>query len=519
MIIGHNQDIAWGFTNLGPDVTDLYLEAVDGESYLRGKKWVPFERREETIEVAGEEPFTFTVRSSVHGPLLSDVSPDYASVGANAPVPAERAAGAGTAATPSRWRGRRWRPPAPPRRSSRSTGATSWDEFREAARDFAAPSQNMVYADTAGHIGYQAPGLIPIRKPANTGDYPSPGWDQTYDWTGKYVPFDAAADRARPRGGVRRHRQPGAGRTRLPLLPRRRLGLRLPQPADRRPAGEEGHAERRRHGRHPARHPRTASRRRSCPTCSTSTPGSRYYSGGQRLLRGWDFTQDADSAAAAYFNAVWRNLLAADLRRPAAGERRGPRAAAAGSRSWPTLLEEPNNHWWDDVETDGVKEGRDDILLAAVRDARDELVRLQSGVPSNWTWGHQHTLHLENQTIGAVRQRLVGEALVNRGPWELGRRHRASSTPIGWNASEGYEVDWVPSMRMVVSLADLDDSTWVNLTGASGHAFSPHYTDQTELWAERRDAGVAVHRSRRSPTRPRTGSPSSRRETAEPPTG
>ena len=53
----------------------------------------------------------------------------------------------------------------------------------------------------------------------------------------------------------------------------------------------------------------------------------------------------------------------------------------------------------------------------------------------------------------------------------------------GWDASEGYDVNWVPSMRMVVSLANFDDSRWVNLTGASGHAFNSHYSDQTGLWA------------------------------------
>ncbi len=120
VIIGHNQQIAWGFTNLGPDVTDLYLEAVDGERYLRGREWREFKRREETIRIAGEEPFTFTVRTSVHGPLLSDVSPTYASVGANAPVEG-RVARPRPPATPSRWRGPRCAARAPPRRSSRST--------------------------------------------------------------------------------------------------------------------------------------------------------------------------------------------------------------------------------------------------------------------------------------------------------------------------------------------------------------------------------------------------------------
>src|SRR3954469_23249165 len=199
VMIGHNQQIAWGFTNLGPDVTDLYLEAVKGERYLRSGKWKPFQRRQETIRIAGEEPVTFTVRSSVHGPLLSDVSSTYASVGANAPVAGRRPAGAEGYAVSLAWTALRTT-----RTAEAVFGfdrATSWDEFRDAARDFAAPSQNLVYADRAGHIGYQAPGLVPIRAPQDSGDYPAPGWDPAYDWTGRFVPFDAMPTELDPEDG------------------------------------------------------------------------------------------------------------------------------------------------------------------------------------------------------------------------------------------------------------------------------------------------------------------------------
>jgi penicillin G amidase len=151
------------------------------------------------------------------------------------------------------------------------------------------------------------------------------------------------------------------------------------------------------------------------------------------------------------------------------------------------LLGRPNSEWWDDVDTTDVRESRDDVLEQAMRDARDELVRLQARDPSGWRWGHQHVLDLENQTVGQSDVGLV-RRLLNRGGYELG-----GGTSIvdatGWTASEGYQVDWVPSMRMVVSLRDLDESTWVNLTGASGHAFADHYTDQTELWASGRTLG------------------------------
>jgi penicillin amidase len=211
--------------------------------------------------------------------------------------------------------------------------------------------------------------------------------------------------------------------------------------------------------------------------------GSAYYREAQRLLRGWDFTQPPGSAPAAYFNAVWRHLLARTFH-DQMPEDTWPEGGDRWFEVVAGMLDRPNSEWWDDVDTPDVRESRDDIVEQAMKEARDELVRLQARSPEEWTWGHQHVLDLENQTVGQSDIGLV-RRLLNRGGYELG-----GGTSIvdatGWTAFEGYHVDWVPSMRMVVSMRDLDESTWVNLTGASGHAFHPNYTDQTELWASGR---------------------------------
>ena len=86
VIIGHNADIAWGFTNLGPDVTDLYVERVRDDEWFRDGEWRPLQTRTETIEVQGQDDETLTIRSTSHGPLLSDVSEDLADVADKAPV-------------------------------------------------------------------------------------------------------------------------------------------------------------------------------------------------------------------------------------------------------------------------------------------------------------------------------------------------------------------------------------------------------------------------------------------------
>ena len=98
----------------------------------------------------------------------------------------------------------------------------------------------------------------------------------------------------------------------------------------------------------------------------------------------------------------------------------------------------------------------------------------------SWRWGRLHTLTLTNQSFGESGIAPI-EWLFNRGPYELGGGS-AVVNAIGWDATVGYGVDWVPSMRMIVDLADRDASRWINLTGASGHAFHANYADQAPLW-------------------------------------
>ena len=95
-------------------------------------------------------------------------------------------------------------------------------------------------------------------------------------------------------------------------------------------------------------------------------------------------------------------------------------------------------------------------------------------------WGALHTLLVQNLSFGKSGIPLI-EKIFNRGPVETaGGESIVDAT--GWTPKNGYVVDWVPSMRMVLDLSDLDASTWVHLTGASGHAYSPHYADQLDAW-------------------------------------
>ena len=162
VVIGHNDQIAWGFTNNGSDVADLAYEALNGDRYVRDGELIPLETRTETIEVAGGDPVEVTVRSTEWGPLLSDASDTYSSVVEDGFSPADLPGEANEVGLALQWTA------LTPGRTADAilalNAASDFEEFRSAAVWFEVPSQNLLYADVDGHIGYQMPGKIPIRR-------------------------------------------------------------------------------------------------------------------------------------------------------------------------------------------------------------------------------------------------------------------------------------------------------------------------------------------------------------------
>jgi len=487
VFIGHNDTIAWGFTNLGPDVTDLVLEQVDGNRSLLDGTDVPMTTRTEIIKVAGGDPVPITVRETANGPIISDVAgiDEYVAVGADAPVPPPGSTGS-AGASPSRDDGYavalRWTAltPAPTFDAfDLLNTARSWSQFRKAAQRLAVPAQNLLYADVNGNIGYQAPGTIPIRN-GYDGKWPVPGWDSRYAWQGT-VPFEALPSVLNPpEGWIVTANQAVIG-PQYPyfLTDDWSYGARSQRIVDligeATASGQKMTVEQMRGIQMDSFNELAsflAPKLAALPTTDDTAAAV-------ALLRDWDFTQPPDSAAAAFFNAVWRQMVtrmfdaAADTDLITAG---------GGDRSWQVIYDiwpNPDDFWWDDRTVPGVQ-SRDQTLQASIVGAVAELSDLQGSDPSGWSWGRLHTLELTNQTLGTSGIGPI-EWLFNRGPLELGGGESIVNA-TGWTPANGYVVDWVPSMRQVVDLANFDNSTWVNLTGASGHAFSAHYVDQAESW-------------------------------------
>ncbi len=471
VVVGHNRRVAWGVTTMYADVADLYLERVTGDTYEYEGEQVPLETREETFEVAGGDPVTITVRETRHGPILSDLDENIAAVGSGTVPDVEK----GDYEVALQWTALT---PRPTIKAVFALGAAQdWEEFRAAAELFTVPSQNLVYADVDGNIGYQAPGAIPVRS-RGSGRWPAPGWTGTHEWTGE-VPFEELPSVLNPDEGLivtANNRVVGdaypytlghdtaAGyrseRLRDLLLDREDLGV-----DDMTAIQLDTH-----HG----------NAERLVPYLLDVELDEAFVRQGQDLLRDWDFSQPPDSSAAAFFNVTWKHLLEITFHDDLPAD-----ARPDGGERWfnvvDRIIDDPDSHWWDDQRTPGVIEDREVVLTEAMRRARDELTRTQSRDPQKWEWGRLHRLDLVNATLGTSGVGVV-ERLFNRGPYELGGGTGAVDA-TSWDAREGFDVTAVPSMRMVVDLDTLDRSRWIQLTGSSGHAFHEHYVDQSELWA------------------------------------
>ena len=486
VVIGHNGALAWGLTNMGADVTDFFLERIDRDGARVDDGHEQLGARVETIEVAGGDDVEIAILSTRHGPIVSDVLP--VNPAAQAPVP-EDAPGTRFAVSLA------WTALEPGRTVDALFSlmtADDADDVAAAAALFDVPSQNIVFATTDGRIGYQAPGRIPVRATVDgpvpsDGTWPRPGWDSRYDWQGWVDPaampraldpaegFVVAANQAVTPAGV----GPFLGRdVDYGYRSQRIRDLLTARIAEARPVDVASTADLQTDQRSPYAQVLVP----ALLEVGVEDPFDRR---GQQLLRDWDQVMDVDSAAGMYFAAVWADVLeltfADDL-----PEGHGPTGDSRWLEVVRTMLENPTSPWWDDRSTPGVVEGRDDVLARALVQARRQLTAQIGSRTDDWAWGLLHVAAPQHPVLGGEGSPDLVRRVVNPSPQRVGGGSSIVDAS-GWDASSGsFAVTSAPSMRMVVDLGDLDASTWVNLTGTSGHPASSHYDDQLEAWAQGR---------------------------------
>ncbi|MFN2147690.1 MAG: penicillin acylase family protein, partial [Anaerolineales bacterium] len=342
VIIGHNEHIAWGVTNLGPDVQDLFIENVNPENpdqYEFRNRWEDMQIIEERIQVSGQdEPEVLRVRITRHGPIINDViggiEQDW-SYGWQPMALSWTALQPGTIVKSVLMLDR----------------ASNWDEFREALRSWDTPSQNFVYADVEGNIGYQAPGRIPIRAQGD-GTLPVPGWSGTYEWIG-YIDFDQLPRSFNPEKGY------------IATANNAVVGPDYPYflSAD----WDPGYRARRISEMIEAKEKLTVADIQAIqgddmplwavdilPSILALAPSEPEQAQALDMLRAWDGQAVRDSAPAALFEA-FRNHLITRVFEDEAGEQLLDHARGEMMVALETLLQQPDSHWFDDIRTPEVE--------------------------------------------------------------------------------------------------------------------------------------------------------------------
>lgn len=460
IVIGHNNSIAWGVTNVGPDVQDLYIEKINPNNPNQAEymgEWEDMEIIEEVIKVNGGEDVVLEVKITRHGPIVSDLRDNVDDVLAM-----------------------RWTAQEPMRTLQAIMGlnkADSYDDFREALRYWDAPSQNIVYADVEGNIAYQMPGLIPIRANGN-GLVPVPGWTGEYEWEG-WVPYEELPAVLNPEWGYIATANHAVVDEAYPYLityywADGDRGQRIVDmiEAELNGDGELSQADL-------ARiqfdsHSLLADS--YVPLLDGLSSDDDKVQAALERLRGWDRQVRRDSVPAALFEIFYMQLVQATLTDEVGADNLD---SFGGRVLFHQLAANPEAVWWDDEST-AAQESQADVLLTAITDMVAWFEDNVGGDMNGWTWGSIHTATFVSNPLGESGVSPI-ESLVNRGPFPADGGSSIVNAN-SWRWSNPAVVRGHPSMRMLVDMSNFDASEWVIPTGQSGHPYHPNYDDQIELW-------------------------------------
>jgi penicillin amidase len=454
VIVGHNQRIAWGFTNVGPTVTDVYIENVNAQGeYQTPKGWFQPENRREVIHVKGRPDVTVDVKITRHGPIITEL------------VPGE------TRPLALRWTlydGLRI-----PFLDVDS--AQNWDEFTKAFSRLDAPGQNVVYADVDGNIGYHATGKVPIRA-AGDGSLPVSGADDTHEWI-SYIPFDKLPSIYNPPSGII---ATANGRI-TPDNYSNSISMEWEAPwrtariyhvlesgrkfstADMLALQMDIHSE-----------PNQFAAERFVYAIDHSPKASNRVKQAADLMRSWDGLMQTSSAAPTITENSVQKLMYL-LLQPKLGAATGNSKDAG--LNWKTYTWEMRSVWLENVLLHRPKRwlpenylSYDELLTAAV----DAAVNDPSAPKdlASWRWGAFNAVEIQHPILGRI------PVLKS---W--------SGPGLKEQSGSGYTVKAVgrhhgPSERFTANLADLDQSTLNIVTGEGGNFLSPYYMDQWKSWYE-----------------------------------
>ena len=466
ILLGQNTNIAWGMTTTGSDVEDLFVETVDPKNpknYLTPQGSVPFETHKELINIKGGDQAVVTIRSTRHGPVMSDIDPDMADVLGDGKVAALAFTGLGAKDRTAE-------------ALLQVNQAQNWKQFQEAFRLYEGPPQNVVFADIKGDIGFINPGLVPIRKKGD-GLMPVDGASGAYDWKGT-IPFDQWPRLYNPPAGFAFNANNALvvgndanGNYYGTDWEEPYRAMRLQQffdttdehTLDSSAAMQADHI--------------SLVARQLLPYIlrlhfeSSGDNANPLAIEALDMLRDWDGTMDKNRPEPLIFEAwlyqMHKQLLVGQAKQQL--EERGPFAA----NSIAAILSKKDNGWC-----------AEDVCAAYSKQAMaDGLTWIASRQGKNikqWKWGKEHVALLQNKVfkhipfLSGVSDLSVPSSgdfyTLDRG----GSFDAPADMPFARQHGGGY--------RAIYDLANPDRSRFMITTGESGHILSPHYGDLVKMW-------------------------------------
>ena len=467
VVTGHNERIAWGFTNVMVDNVDFYLEKINPENphqYELNGDWKEMEVRTEIIRVKGNLTVQEELRFTHRGPIISrfhDVE---------------------DLAISMRWIGNDYSNEL--RSAYLVNRATNWDDFREAMSTFISVSQNTAYADVEGNIGLYCCAGIPIRKDGDSNTI-FPGWTDEYDWQG-IVPFDELPYSFNPERG---HESSANNRTaendypyyishwffpptRIDRIREMLEEKKLLSIAD----FKRMHSDQKSKLVESIKHTIVAE-------LEKSDDWSAFEKQILDAFSSWDGILDKTSPEASIFEnfLCWfsENLLLDEM-----GVELYDDFLDSGllrNYTIQNVMKARDSHWIDDVRTPGKEETFMDIVQKSFKDTIAFFQEKLGRNMDKWQWGKIHQLTLEHP-LGSVKilDWLFG---LNSGPYEVGGSSH-TVCPYSYPVGDPFDVTWGASHRHIYPLANWDESLTVIPTGISGIPASPFYCDQTQLYVE-----------------------------------
>jgi penicillin amidase len=464
VLLGQNDNIAWGFTTTNSDVQDLFVETLDPKDanrYLTPEGPAQFETRQETIHVKGEPDVALTIRATRHGPVLSGINPKFEALAGPGKVIALAFTGLGAADTTAE-------------ALAKLNVAHGPDDILDALKLYQGPPQNIVYADRTGHIGFINPGLLPIRK-SGDGRLPADGASGAFDWIGM-APFDRLPKLGDPAVGFIFN----ANNMVVPPNFSPTLGSDWGEPFRARRIqtfmDEDGKHSLDTSARMQFDHLSMAAKDLlpALLALNLSTPQAKE---ALALLKAWDGVMDKDRAEPLIFEAwlyeMHRLLLTEKTGDPLA--EKGPFAAAAIE----TILNGYATDWCgkDDADCAHLKAEALDQALAMIAKRQGPDIKA-------WRWGRENVTILRHKLYShiPVLDWISDLSMESSGDFytlDRGGGHESNGDlPFARTHGPGY--------RVIYDLANPDASRFIIATGESGHILSRHYGDLAPLWNEGR---------------------------------